>query len=122
MRINIKATDIELTPDVRRYLEKKLKHVEKKLIDPKDTSAFCNVEVGKTTEHHQHGEVFRAEFNLHIAGEFVRTEAEKIDLYAAIDEAQEELFRTLRARENKKRWLTRRWGAKLKKLLHKFWR
>jgi putative sigma-54 modulation protein len=120
MKINIKATEIDLTEAIRDYVEKKLRKVEKKLIDPSDTSAMCDVEVGRTTKHHQHGEVFRAEFNLHIAGEFVRAEAEKIDLYVAIDEAQKELFRALRARENKKRVKERKWAKRLKDILYRF--
>jgi putative sigma-54 modulation protein len=120
MKINIKATNIDLTEAIRLYVEKKLRKVEKKLIDPNDTSALCDVEVGMTTRHHQSGDIFRAEYNLSIAGDFVRVEAEKTDLYAAIDKAQNELYRALRSRKNKKRVKERKWGKKLKDFVHKF--
>jgi ribosomal subunit interface protein len=120
MKINIKATGIDLTEAIRLYVEKKLRKIEKKLIDPNDTSAMCDVEVGVTTKHHQSGDIFRAEYNLSIAGEFVRVEAEKVDLYTAIDKAQNELFRALRARKNKKRVKERKWGKRFKELVHKF--
>jgi len=119
MRINIKATNVELAPAIREYIEKKLIKIEKKLIDPSDTSAMCDVEVGKISKHHKTGDIYKAEFNLHVAGEYVRVEAEESNLYAAIDEARDELFRTLRSHRNKKRAMTKRGRIKFKELLHR---
>lgn len=117
MNINIKATNMDLTPAIKEYLEKKLESVEKKLIDPNDTSTQADVEVGKTTKHHKKGDVFRAEFNVHIGGNFFRSESVQENLYAAIDEAQSELFRAIRSQKTKKKDVTRRGMLRVKNAL-----
>lgn len=117
MNINIKATNMSLNPDVKEYIEKKLDHIEKKLIDPNDTSAICDVEVGKTSKHHQKGDVFRAEFNLNVSGNFHRAESTQNNLYAAIDEAKDELFRSLRSKKKKSKDLSRKGMLRIKKLI-----
>ena len=48
MNIKIQGTRIELTPDIKAYVEKKLEAVDK-LIDPRDESVMYEVEVGNTT-------------------------------------------------------------------------
>ncbi|MCI0619825.1 ribosome-associated translation inhibitor RaiA [Candidatus Wolfebacteria bacterium] len=116
---NIKATNIELTPAIRAYVEEKVVMLGK-LIDPNDTIARADVEVGQTTKHHQSGDIFRAEINLHIAGADLRTESEREDLYAAIDEAKDELMRQLRKEKTKRTDLVRRGGLALKRMLHRF--
>ena len=117
MKINITAKSIELSQAIREYIEKKLNSVEKKLIDPNNTGAFCDVEVGKTTDHHKQGDVFRAEFNLNVDGVYLRTESEKDNLYAAIDEAKDELFSSLRSKKKKKMHLGRRGALKIKNFI-----
>ena len=117
MNINIKATNTQLTPAIREYIEKKLALVESKLIDPADTSTHCDVEVGKTTRGQHKGEVFRAEFNLSIEGKLHRIESTQENLYAAIDEAKDELYRAVRKSKNKKQDTTRRSKLKVKNAL-----
>lgn len=117
MNINIKATNIQLTPAIKEYIEKKLSSIDHKLINPNDTSAICDVEVGKISKHHQKRDVFRAEFNLNIAGKFYRAVATQRNLYAAIDEAQDELFRMLRSSKKKRTDITRRGMLKIKNLI-----
>jgi putative sigma-54 modulation protein len=116
MRKNIKATNIELTPDISDHLDKQLKSIEK-LTDSNDTSIMCDIEVGKTTRHHQHGDVFRAEINLHIAGKQLRATAEEETLYNAIDRVISEITRELRRFKGKRKRLLRRSGAKMKELI-----
>ncbi|MEX0924622.1 MAG: ribosome-associated translation inhibitor RaiA [Candidatus Paceibacterota bacterium] len=118
MKINIvQATNIDLSDAITNYLEKKLSRVSEKLVDPNDESAMCDVDLGRTTEHHKTGEVYRAEFNLHIAGKDLYAEAEEIDLYAAIDEARDDLERQLKSHQKKQTTLLRKGGKKLKEML-----
>ena len=118
MNINIKATNTVLTPAIREYIEKKIGQVEEKLISPQDTSSHCDVEVGKISRHHNKGEdVFRAEFNLTVGGELFRAESQQGNLYAAIDEAKDELSRTLRSSKKKKKDISRRGMLKIKNVL-----
>jgi len=116
MRINIKATDISLTPPIDNYINKKLKSIEK-LINKKDTGVLCDIEVGRTTHHHKSGDVFRAEINLQTEGKTFYASSEKDDLYAAIDEMKDQVKNELLSYKTKKETLLKRGGAKVKSLL-----
>jgi putative sigma-54 modulation protein len=94
MRITeIKGTNMELTEAIKQYVDKKLGSLDK--LTEKYSPCDAAVEVGKTSQHHQKGEVFYAEFNLNIPGTNLRATSTKDDLYAAIDDAKDELKRQL---------------------------
>lgn len=102
MRITeIKGTTIDLTDAIKKYVEDKLAAVAK--LTTKFEPCDVSVDVGKTTEHHRKGDVFKAEFNLTIPGTLLRAEAEKDDLYAAIDEASSDLSRQIKKFKEKMR-------------------
>lgn len=120
MNVNIQATGIELTSAIKEYIEKKLSLIEEKLVgEPENATAA--VEVGKTTEHHQTGDIFRAEtvLILHDGGQRIVAVAEKDDLYAAIDEMKDTLERELVKKKDKTRTLRRRGAGLMKRLLRK---
>ncbi len=95
MRIgNIKATNIELTPAIQEYVEEKLAYLDELLSD--DSSIMANVEVGKTTPHHQKGDVMRCEVNLQVPGRLLRVEKTEKDLYKAIDKVKDHLARQIK--------------------------
>jgi len=116
MRINIKGTGMEITSAIGDYLNKKLEHINK-FVDPADESALCDVELGKTTKHHNKGDLFRAEINLHIKGKNLRAVSETEDLYASIDEVKDEMTRELLSSKDRKVSLIKRGGAKIKNVL-----
>lgn len=89
MNINIKATKIELTPAIKEYVQEKMDMLEKYLGDLKVISVDFEVEM--TTSHHQKGEIFRAEANLSLAGDFIRVDKTEKDLYKAIDKVKDHL-------------------------------
>jgi len=121
MRHNIKTKDVTLTPALSEYLEKKLSHLDK-FITPEDMEAvMCYVEIGKTTKHHKTGDVFRAEYNVHINGKTLRAVKEGFDLNAAIDLAHDEMENELRSYKTKKVSLLRRGGAKIKRIIKGFY-
>lgn len=94
MRITeIKGTNIDLTEPIKQYVDKKLASLDK--LTEKYSPCDAAVEVGKTSQHHQKGDVFYAEVNLAIPGANLRATATKDDLYAAIDEIKDELKRQL---------------------------
>lgn len=101
MRLTIKGTKYELSDEVKRYIEERIGGLEKFLpkIDP--SSVLCRVEVSMTTKHHRKGDIFRAEINLDILGDVWRAEAMSDDIYAAIDEARDELKREMIERKHK---------------------
>ncbi len=116
---NIKATNMELTPAISDYISKKVEMLEK-FVDPNDTSVSANIEVGKTTEHHQRGDVFRAEINFSMGGKQFRAVSETEDLYAAIDEMKDDLAHTLLSHKGKQQTMIRKGASQLKNLLKGF--
>lgn len=87
----MKGTNIELTDAIKAYVEKKVLSLEKlcERFDPCDVA----VELGRSSEHHQKGYVYFAEFNVSVRGGFVRTSQVGEDLYACIDRAKDDLRR-----------------------------
>ena len=116
MKTQIKATNIKLTSNISNHLDKKLAALEK-LIDPKDTSVLCSVEVEKTSERHKRGELFRSEIKLHIAGATFYAEATEENLFDAIDETKAQMTKEITRYKDKKSKSVRKGGAKMKAIL-----
>ena len=89
--INIQATNTELTEALRNYVTEKIEGLARftKRFDPCDAA----IEIGKTSEHHKKGDIYFAEVTVAIPGDTVRAHVEKDDLYAAIDEAKDDVKR-----------------------------
>lgn len=116
MNINIKATGITLTPDIKDYLEKKLYSIGK-FMDTASDAIKVQVELGRTTRHHQTGDIFRAEINLFADGKDYRAVAEESDLISAIDFMKDAILRELRADKSKKIHFLRKSGQRVKEFL-----
>lgn len=112
MKINIKATNIELTPAISSYVEKKVSAVEKYFENTPD--AVVQVEVGKTTQHHKQGDVFKAEVHITGGGLDHYATSEQSDLYAAIDLVKDEIIQEVLRAKGKRQTLTRK-GAQMVK-------
>ncbi len=94
MEIKIKATAIELTDAIRQYVDERMESIAK-LVDDYDAAAMVEVEVGKSTQHHNKGPYMRAEINLTFLGNLFRSVEEREDLYEAIDVCKDEVRRQL---------------------------
>lgn len=116
MRINEKGTNMEITPEIKDYLYKKLAHLEK-FLNLADDSVLCDVELGKISQHHKGGDIFRTEINLYIPGKNLRAVSEMDSLFASIDIAKDDIVRDLQINKDKKVGLMRRGGAKIKNML-----
>jgi ribosomal subunit interface protein len=121
MQLKVKATNISLSPEISEYLDKRLRTVEKFVSDYQETT-LIEAELGKTTAHHQTGNIFRAEINLSIEGKLFRAAQEASDLYSAIDAVKDEIIETLRGFKDKKSSLAKRTGQRLKYFLRKFYK
>ncbi len=109
--------NIELTTALSAYVEEKLRSVEKFAMAHKSENPTANVEIGKTTNHHHAGDVFRAEVNMIVRGKQFRATSEKDDLYAAIDDMRNEIVRELTSYKDKSRTLVRRGAGMIKNML-----
>ncbi len=114
MNINIKATNIELTDAISDYVNKRLATLEK---FEKNGNISGYVEVGKTTNHHKQGEYYKAEFDVSLNGDKFFAMSEKEDLYAAIDDAKEEVLRRITQNKDRKQTLFKRGAKSVKKML-----
>ena len=117
MRHNIKMTDFSMTPAIKNYVEKRMAHLNKFVNKGLEELPMCYVEIGKTTNHHKKGELFKAEFTVHIGKKSFRAEAREEDLYAALDKITEEMTEELKSFKDKTVSLTKKGGAKIKKMM-----
>ena len=92
MKINTKATNLDITSSLTAYIEKKLGGIAKfiKRFD-EDGVAEIWLEVGRTTRHHHKGNVFRAEADLRLPHKILRAEANSADIRTAIDLLRDKL-------------------------------
>lgn len=122
MKVQIKASSIELTPSIRDYAEKRVNSLQKYFHEEKE-EAFASIEVGKTTHHHKGGFVYRAEISIRAHGKQYYAVAETEDLYAAIDKVRDEIAREVVSSKEKRETLFRRGGAKIKSIIKRLnWR
>lgn len=115
MKINIKGTGIELTEALTNYVDQVLESVEK--IIPDNVDPIVQVEIGKISNHHKSGEIFRAEINIEIDGVLLTAREEMEDLYAAIYAVKEHIIVEIKKMKSKKQSLMRRGGQKIKNIL-----
>lgn len=127
MKINIKGTNLDLTPSIYEYIERKIGELDKFIEhvggaadrEGGTSTVEAFVEVGRTSRHHKKGDVYRAEAQIrmpHVKG--VRAVAETSDLYQSIDEVKNELQRQLKQHSEKQRTKFRRGSRAFKRLLH----
>src|SRR3989344_7905734 len=116
MKINIKATGIELTPAISSYVHKKISSIGKYL-DKNNADVVAQVEVGKSTHHHKAGNIFRAEVHIIGGGLDLYAVSEQEDLYAAIDVVKDEIIRNAVQSKNKRQTLTRKGAQMVKNMM-----
>ena len=117
MKIDLKTKNFEITPSIKTYLQEKMDSLDKFL--PNDESIFADVELAKTTKHHQKGDIFMAEINLNLPGRLIRVVSEEWDLRVAIDAAKDNLRREITGNKERVASLYRRGARLLKRLLRR---
>ena len=122
MKINLQGTSLDVTEAVHDYVIKRITNLGKLLtgIEDKDGEVAVYFDVAKTTNHHKSGEVFRADCSIMIDGKKFYSSSEKDDLYEAIDDVKENLFREIRRSKTKKEALFLRGANKVKNILKGF--
>ncbi len=99
MKINIKSTNIDLTPELKDYIQQKMDMLEKFLgnIDVIN----CDVEVGINSTHHLKGKIYKTEAMLEVPGQLLRIEKNEKDLNKSIDKAKDHLARSIKRYKQK---------------------
>lgn len=115
MEIIFKSKNFSLTPSIENYVQKKIQTLEKFLKRFNEEIIKFEVEVGRTTYHHQSGDIFRAEINLSIGGQLLRAESKQADLFAAVDETRDNLEEEIKRLKTKRATIFRRGARSIKK-------
>lgn len=114
MQINIKTTDLEFTPELYNYTQKKLLDVER-LAGENMGEISAQVELARANRHHKQGEdIFYAEVNLMIKGKLYRATADASSIHAAIDKMRDEIMKEVKRDFSKQETLVRKGAAKVK--------
>ncbi|HWC58003.1 MAG TPA: ribosome-associated translation inhibitor RaiA [Candidatus Paceibacterota bacterium] len=117
MNITITAQTIHLSPELKSYIEKRMRGLTRFT----SGNPVVTVEVGKMTMHHHHGDVFEAKVMLRtLLGQEYYATSQKADLYEAIDDVRDELMRLLTADKKKHDTLWRRGARKIKRIIKGF--
>lgn len=103
MIINIKSTNLDLTPPIRKYIEEKIGSLDKFLGRfEKEGGVKIFVEIARTTKHHKSGEVFYAEAMFSLGKKIFRAEDLNDDIRLAIDEVRNKLQQEIKKYKEKK--------------------
>ena len=102
MNIQIKTKNLELTPALTEWIHEKIGGLEKFVERlEKEGEILCEVEVARTTKHHNKGDVYYAEVNLHLPSRKLRAEDHDFDVRVAVDKVRDRLHRDLMKYKNK---------------------
>lgn len=103
MKINIKATNLDLTSALKEYIEEKIGALAK-FVKRWDLEGVVEIwlEVGRTTKHHNKGDVFRAEADVRLPGKILRAEEADSDVRVAVDRVRDKLKKEIEKYKAKK--------------------
>ena len=113
--INLKATNLEISPGLSSLVDQKLQPLEK-LLPEGETDIVCEVELEKSAAQ-QTGKIYRAEVNLYVAGKLHRAVSTEEQIEKAVDEIRDELKRELHKAAGKRHSLVKRGGQMIKNMM-----
>lgn len=106
---------MELTSAIREYAEQKLGGIISRL--DKDKSSTLEIELGITTKHHKHGEMYKAKALVVMGSRRVHVESVTDEMYKSIDELKDKLDDELAHSGDKKRSIMRSVARRFKSLI-----
>lgn len=102
MNIHILTKNFELTSSIKEYIENKMNSLTKFMKEWIEAdSVEISFEVGRSTRHHNKGDVYYAEANIKIPGGMIRAQKSAEDLHLAIDAVKEILSRKIKKHKEK---------------------
>lgn len=116
MNHNIKASGIELTTELRDYVEKKLAQEDKFLA--RDSTAHVDIELQFAEGERE--KQYRAEFTAETKHGLYRAEARGYSMYEAVDAALSDLTREITSAKKKRMRVFRHSAGRVKEFLRGF--
>jgi ribosomal subunit interface protein len=90
MNLDIKFTNLDLTPAIKEYIESKILPLSKFIEKWEKIGAVsAQFELARTTNHHRKGDVYYAEINIKLNGKTLRAEHSAPDAREAIDKVKD---------------------------------
>lgn len=117
MEVKIKSKDIEVTPAISQYGEKRFANMDHFFKAGEDKE--ITLELSKTSEHHKQGNFFKVAVHGRVRNKSLHATSVKNDLYAAIDDARDEFVREIESGQGRYRALMLRGARKIKELMQK---
>ncbi len=117
MKTKLLSKNMELTSAINDYVLKRVTNLGKLItkLEEKGAEAVVNFEVSNTK--HKNGDVFHSDCTIVIDGKKFYASADKEDMYAAVDEVKETLFREISQNKDKKKTLQTRGARSVKKMM-----
>jgi putative sigma-54 modulation protein len=106
MKINLKASNLELTEALKEYIQVKMDMLEKYLGDVQVLN--CDFEIDKSVGDQNKGKIFRAEVNLEVPRDLLRVDKTEADMYKAIDKVKDHMTLLIKKYKEKNRDKKRR--------------
>jgi len=110
---------MELSDSIRDYVEKRITHLGK-LLAQHEGEVNIDFEVSKTTNHHESGKIYRADCNVTMfgpGGGMFYSSSDQEDLYAAIDDVKDKIFKEVKRTKSRKQALWKKGATRLKSIL-----
>ncbi len=116
MHIDISSQNVELETKEIAHIEAKINKL-KRYFPSTDTSTNASIVVIKTTNHHNKGDIYKAEIRLHSAGKEYYSEATTSDVRKAVDKAFQTMESEIKSVSGKQNALFKRGAKKIKEIL-----
>ncbi|MFA5386396.1 MAG: ribosome-associated translation inhibitor RaiA [Candidatus Paceibacterota bacterium] len=102
MKISIKQTNIEVTPALSEYIDKKIGSLAKLLKKAEDKSeVLLYLEIARNTKHHHSGNVFSADAKLVLPKKTLYASHPDSDIRTAIDILEKKLQQEIKKYKDK---------------------
>lgn len=121
IQINFNDTDLteELTLELKTYIEKKLRSIDK-LIDLNSDGVTGDIRLNKDSQGQKSGKIYRVEISFTTPGKKYGANAEGNSWNEAIDLAKDAVTRKISENKDKKQNLLKKGGTQVKNFLKKF--
>ena len=115
MQINITHQNFELTESIKDYAKQKLGAVEKYIKSAEE--ATLNVEIGKISLHHKHGNHYEVKVHLRMGSRNIHIENVNEDVYHSIDEAKDKISNEIANGGDRERSMLKKIARRFKNII-----
>lgn len=97
MKTSIRATNVDLTEDTKKYINEKMDSLDKFF----KNIIYSKVEIGMNSKHHQKGKIFFCEANIKVPNNLIRVKKTSESLLKSIDKTKDHLRVILKRHKEK---------------------